>query len=185
MDIRPQSPRFALKAATAEAHERLDALFSRFDLGSRAAYGDFLLAQAGAFASVEAALHRAGAAALIPDWADRRRATALETDLAAMNLAPPAALTSPVFEGEAAILGGVYVLEGSRLGGAMLVRTVADGLPKTFLSPGNPAAWRAFVAGLDERLSSPAALTAAVASATAVFEVFAASARNVLGADRP
>lgn len=56
-----ESARFALRAATSEAHERLDALFSRFDLGDRADYSEFLLAQAGAFLPVGAALDRAGA----------------------------------------------------------------------------------------------------------------------------
>jgi heme oxygenase len=176
------SARFTLRAATHEAHERLDALFSSFDLTHRAGYGDFLMAQAGAFESVETALDRAGAAEVVADWAERRRADALAADLAVMGLAAPDPIAAPAFATEAEVLGGLYVLEGSRLGGAMLVRSVPDTLPKTFLSPGNPAAWRAFVTVLDERLSSPAKLSEATASALAVFEAFASSARRVTGA---
>jgi heme oxygenase len=178
-----ESARFALRAATSEAHERLDALFSRFDLGDRAGYSEFLLAQAGAFLPIEAALNLAGAADILPDWSDRMRSQALLSDLDAMGLAAPAPVPTPTFETDAALLGGLYVLEGSRLGGAMLVRTVPDSLPKSFLLPGNPAAWRAFVTVLDERLSSAASVDAAAVSAMAVFDAFAISARRSAGAD--
>jgi len=178
------SARFALRSATSDDHERLDALFSRFDLTDRAGYGDFLRAQAGAFPGVEAALDAAGAGDLLPDWKARRRAEALESDLTAMGLTAPVAVPAPAFVTEAEVLGGAYVLEGSRLGGAMLIRSVPDDLPRSFLSPGNPAAWRAFVAVLDQRLSSPASVDAAIMAATAVFEVFTLSACGVPGAER-
>lgn len=179
------SPRFALKAATSDAHDRLDALFSRFDLTSRDGYGNFLRAQAGAWFAVEDALECAGADRMIPDWAHRRRSAALCADVASLGLAPPRPVSAPAFADEAAVLGGAYVLEGSRLGGALLVRSVPDDLPKSFLAPGNPGAWRAFASILDERLSSGAALDSASASAAAVFKAFEMSARNILGADRP
>lgn len=178
-----ESARFALRSATSDAHERLDALFSRFDLSDRAGYGDFLTAQAGAFLGVEAALDNAGASGIVPDWDERRRSEALLSDLSGLDLASPSPVPAPEFSTEAALLGGLYVLEGSRLGGAILVRSVPDDLPTSFLTPGNPAAWRAFVTVLDERLSSPADMDAAVASASAVFEVFATSAHTTLGAD--
>lgn len=177
------SPRFALKAATAEAHEHLDNRFSRFDLADPTQYGAFLSAQAGAFFPVEDALEAAGVADVIEDWPQRRRSDVLRSDLAALGLSDPAPVVSPALCSQADILGALYVLEGSRLGGAMLVRTVPDTLPKTFLTPGNPAAWRAFVTVLDQRLSSQADLDAAAAAASAVFEAFATSASNVLGKD--
>ncbi|MGV3579823.1 biliverdin-producing heme oxygenase [Brevundimonas sp.] len=177
------SPRFALRAATSEAHERLDARFSTFDLADAGDYGRFLLAQAGAFFPVEQALDEAGVAEVIDDWPARRRSDALRADLAALGLPEPKWIVSPPLSSKADTLGALYVLEGSRLGGAMLVRTVPDGLPKSFLTPGNPADWRAFVTVLDQRLSSQADLDAAAATASAVFEAFAASASNALGND--
>lgn len=172
--------RFALRAATAEIHERLDALYSAFDLGAVAGYTSFLAAQAAAFIPVEEALERAGAETLAPGWTARRRAQALRDDLAGLGLIVPPALASPVFATEAATLGGLYVLEGSRLGGAVLVRSVAPGLPNSFLAPENKSAWKAFTAKLDERLGSRGDLDAATTSAIAVFEVFERSARTVL-----
>lgn len=177
------SARFALRAATSEAHERLDARFSTFDLADPAGYGAFLLAQAGAFFPMEDALQAAGVSRVIDDWPARRRSEPLRADLDALGLSDPESVAVPSLRSEADILGALYVLEGSRLGGAMLVRTVPDGLPRSFLTPGNPAAWRAFVTVLDQRLSSPADLDAAAATASAVFEAFAASASNALGKD--
>lgn len=177
------SARFALRKATADEHERLDALFSRFDLTTSDGYADFLLAQAGAFFGVEQALDCAGVSKVVPDFAQRRRSHLLDRDLDALGRARPRSQLGPDFAGEAAILGGLYVLEGSRLGGAMLVRSVPAHLPKSFLTAGNPTAWRALVELLDQRLSSEAEVAAAAAAASDVFESFASSARGILGED--
>lgn len=186
-DSRPaaRSARFSLRDATAGAHDRLDRLYSRLDLSQRSRYAAFLLSHAAAFLPVEAALGAAGAGDLVAGWRDRRRGPALLSDLAVMDLAAPQPAAAPAFESEAQILGGVYVLEGSRLGGALLVRQVGAGLPTNFLAPGNPADWRAFTSLLDERLSSGARLADAAAAAIAVFAVFERAARAHLGADRP
>lgn len=178
-----ESARFVLKAATAAAHERVDALFSRFDLTDRDAYGRFLQAQAAAFLGVEKALDEAGVDRVLADWSERRRTPEVRDDLAALGLPLPDATGAPVITGDADILGAAYVLEGSRLGGAMLVRTVPDSLPKSFLSPGNPLLWRAFVATLDQRLSSDEERVDAARTASATFNIFAESARIHLGAD--
>ena len=179
-----QSARFVLKAATADAHDRVDALFSRFDLADPGDYGRFLQAQAGAFLGVEAALDAAGAERVLTDWVQRRRTQAVRDDLSVLGIPLPDAAPVPELIGDAAILGAVYVLEGSRLGGAMLVRTVPDTLPRSFLTPGNPLLWRAFVAILDERLSSEDERADAAKTASAVFDIFATSARHHLGVDR-
>ncbi len=84
----------------------------------------------------------------------------------------------------AALLGGLYVLEGSRLGGALLIRSVPSDLPRAFLTPGNPAAWRAFVELMGERLRLSADVEAAIEGAISVFAAFETSARNISGADR-
>ena len=174
------SPRFALREATSEAHERLDARLSTFDLTDTDDYGAFLLAQAGAFLPMEAALEAAGVSAVIDDWPDRRRSELLRADLAGLGLAEPKAVPAPALSSEADILGALYVLEGSRLGGAILIRKTRNGLPKSFLTPGNPADWRAFVKFLEQRLSSQTDLDQAALSAAATFEAFASSASAIL-----
>ena len=178
------SARFALRAATSHAHERLDARFSTFDLAHPVDYGAFLRAQAGAFFPMEDALDAAGADTVIADWPERRRSAALRADLTALDLPEPVRVLVPALNSEAAILGALYVLEGSRLGGAMLVRAVPVTWPRSFLTSGNSLLWRALVKVLDERLSSPIDLAAATAAASSVFEAFESSASNILGDDR-
>lgn len=175
------TPRFALKAATAQAHERLDARFSRLDLAVRDDYIAFLRAQAGALVPVEAALDAAGAERVVEDWLTRRRSGALLADLEQLGAIAPAAVPAPTLRSQTALLGAIYVLEGSRLGGAVLARTVPDTLPRRFLAPGNPDAWRAFVRKLDEQLSSQADIEDAARAANAVFETFSSAASNILG----
>lgn len=163
----------------------MDALFSRFDLTDRAGYAAFLRAQAGAFLPVERALEAAGVSSVIPDWDQRRRAEALEDDLSALGLKAVAGVRSPMFVDEAQILGGVYVLEGSRLGGALLRRSVPRHQPLLFLSAGTAELWRTFVTLLDRRLNASALVDDATASALATFAAFERSALVVLETHRP
>jgi len=122
--------RFRLKAATAAAHERLDACMSRYDLGCRVDYGAFLQAQARAFIGVEAALDAACADTYLPDWRERRRSDALRADLGLLGLDVPEPALVPTFREEAELLGAIYVLEGSRLGAAVLVCSPAITTPR-------------------------------------------------------
>jgi heme oxygenase (biliverdin-IX-beta and delta-forming) len=167
------SAHLLLRAATRAAHDRVDAAFSRWDLGKRADYVAFLTAQARAFLPIEQAVGEAAVAAGIADWPVRARARLLVDDLADLGCAVPPAdpidLPTP-----AEALGAAYVLEGSRLGGAMLVKSVAPGLPTRFLSPpATPGHWRAFQALLDRRLVSADDCTRAVAGAQMAFDRFA------------
>jgi heme oxygenase len=171
------SARAALRAATAQAHARLDRLYSAFDLGAPDGYADFLLAHAPAFLAVEQALDAAGTDTLVPGWRARMRSQSLRQDIAALGRPIPAPAAAPLLCGEPQTLGAMYVLEGSRLGAAVLIRQVAAGLPTAFLAPGNPAHWRAFISRLDLRLSSAESLAQATSAALAVFTLFGQSAR--------
>ena len=79
--------------------------------------------RAGAFMGVEAALDGADAEIHLPDWHERRRSRALRSQLRLMGLVLPEPAAVAPFRGEAAVLGAIYVLEGSRLGGAVLIRS--------------------------------------------------------------
>ena len=117
--------RQALRSATHDLHLRVDQAFSRFDLTDRWGYGDFLAVHARVLPGIEAALDGAGAAGLLADWLDRRRTAALRADLTDLERAmPPPQPAALVFPSRAALVGGLYVLEGSRLGGAVLARRV-------------------------------------------------------------
>lgn len=170
--LSPVSARTALRRGTADHHDQVDAIFSRVDLGDRASYGRFLQAQAAAYLPVEAALTRDGAGMVLGDWPQRQRGDLLGGDLAALGIAPPPAAGTIGFASPAAILGGVYVLEGSRLGGTMLARSVPADFPRRFLDAASPTAWRSLIVLLEEQLSSPSDRQIAINAACEVFLLF-------------
>lgn len=176
---RPAEPGAAfhgrLRAATRDSHDRVDALFGGYDLSDRAAYSRFLTAHASALVPVE---DWAGCGRLIQDWKGRKEA--LYADLAVLGLSLPHFEPLDWARGEAARWGAAYVLEGSRLGRAMLSRAVPDGLPRAYLaSVHTPGGWRAFLAALDEHAQAggPSWEAAAIASAERVFALYAQAAR--------
>ena len=170
------SARTALRTATAKKHDAVDAAFGHFDLTDPAAYGRFLTAHARALPAVEKALE---ACDTIPAFAPRTEA--LAADLAALGLAMPEPLPLAPPENEAAAFGALYVIEGSRLGGAMLAKQVPDGLPHAYLSAIHPpGAWRAFGETLDraEKAGGPGWLERAIAAAEATFDLYAEAAEH-------
>jgi heme oxygenase len=168
----------ALRAGTRASHERVDAVFGGFDLGNEADYRRFLRAHARAFLPVEAALEAAGIGRLVDDWPQRRRSALIVADLTALG-EPVPATTPMTITGDAAAWGALYVLEGSRLGGAMLARRIGDGLPRGYLGAAqSPGAWRKLLELLASSLYADDLIEAAVASAHAVFERFEAAARD-------
>ena len=182
--------RQTLRAATAADHERVDALFSAFDLQTREGYRAFLTAQAEPLLSTEAELEGVGIAALVPDWPERRRGLFLIEDLAELcscesrSPAAPNGSSGLLLSQEhtdAALLGALYVLEGSRLGGKLLARSVPAHLPKRFLAPPQkPGAWAKLLEMLDQFLYEPARIDAAVGAARDVFLRFEHGAKRVL-----
>ncbi len=140
-----------------------------------------MLAQAGAFIPVEDALERDGVAVLFSDWPARRRATQLKADLQALGLECPLPAGQIRFESTQALLGGLYVLEGSRLGGAMLRRSVPGGWPASFLQPASSASWRDFLAVLETALVRDEDIAAASQAACHVFKLFELSGQRHIG----
>lgn len=145
------SLRILLRSATRPDHERVDALGETFDLASPDGYGAFLLAHARALPPLEAAVERSGF--LPPDWPERRRTAALTSDLARLGLAFPRPLPRPDLPRMAMNLGALYVLEGSRLGGALLARRLAaaqPSAPSAYLRHGEGQPfWRDFLVWLE------------------------------------
>ncbi|MEP9402141.1 biliverdin-producing heme oxygenase [Sphingomonas sp. VNH70] len=135
----------ALRAATAAAHEAVDAAYGRFDLTDAASYTAFLVAHARVLPPVEAALAGSG---VVPTF--RPRAQALAADLAALGSSTPDPLAVTIERDPAAAWGTFYVVEGSRLGGVMLARQVGGGLPTAYLSAGHGSGdWRRVRASID------------------------------------
>jgi heme oxygenase len=173
--------RTAIRVATAADHQRLDGLFEGFDLGDARSYGAFLVAHAAALLPIEAALDAAGADRLIPGWADRRRGGMIRADLAALDLPSPELALFPPLDDDAACWGAAYVVEGSRLGGALLARRIAPGLPRAYLgTPQAKGAWRTFVDALDAALVGDDRIGRATGAARATFAFFEAAGRRQL-----
>ena len=115
--------RSILREATAAEHARLDAQLGALDLGQIAGYRRFLEINAAALLPLEQSLLHAGVHDVLPDWDDRARTAAVLADLAHLG-GTPRLLDAPALANRAAILGTLYVLEGSRLGAAYLLRQV-------------------------------------------------------------
>lgn len=169
--------RAQLRLATADCHRRVDTVFSAADLGELSSYADFLRAQAAALLPVEEALEDAGAASLFADWPSRRRGALLVADLAGLGFAPPAPVGRPWLATPAQAIGALYVLEGSRLGGALLKRSVPPHLPSEFLGGMCSASWQALLVLMDAMLDSSEKLAAAIETARRVFGLFELAGR--------
>jgi heme oxygenase len=151
--------RNSLRAATAEAHERLDGCVREINLADRQTFGRFLLAQSGPVVALEAALEHFGVARLLDDWPLRRRTAALLHDLEYLGLCadpcPAVWLTSV-----AQVFGTLYVLEGSRLGARVLLRQILAAAPSLepatrFLSHGSdPRLWATFLQVLEANVGT-------------------------------
>jgi heme oxygenase len=165
--------RAALRQGTAADHARLDALFGGFQLNDANDYRAFLTAHAMALTAIENALDATGFADVLGDWPQRKRGDAIAADLAELGEAVPPPLPAPPLATPAARWGAAYVIEGSRLGGALLARSVPEGLPKSYLgTPQTPGAWRTFLQKLDEALPLTQDIVLATESARATFAVF-------------
>ncbi|RFB89894.1 biliverdin-producing heme oxygenase [Rhizobium leguminosarum bv. trifolii] len=165
------SLRSVLRAQTADCHAEVDTLFGTFDLSNRQQYQTFLCAHARVVPAVEDALEDAGIIRLLPDWPERRRTQLLLADIAEFGDPLPQPLPPPALHSEAALWGALYVLEGSKLGGALLAKSVPDHLPGSYLRPQGPkGAIRTFMDRLDASgVDDPAA---AVFAARDVFGLF-------------
>ncbi|MDO8409248.1 MAG: biliverdin-producing heme oxygenase [Phenylobacterium sp.] len=179
--------RTTLRTATRQDHERVDQLGGGFDLAKPADYGAFLLGHAAVLPPLEAALDAAPPQDLPPGWPERRRAKALLADLAELGLTAPPPSPIAVPATSAARVGALYVLEGSRLGGILLRRRLAQaqpGAPSAYLAHGDgQPLWRTFLEWLDSRALDPAETHAAIDGARGVFAAFEAGFRHA--ATRP
>ena len=161
-----------LRRETRPDHAQVDAAFGCFDLTRPASYAAFLTAQARILPALEAALDPA---ALVPGW--QGRTAALLQDLRDLQVPVPGADPVTLAPGASSRWGALYVLEGSRLGGAVLSRRVPAALPRAFLGAAHPpGAWRHWLALMDAANPSERAQGDAVGAAKAVFAAFVRSA---------
>jgi heme oxygenase (biliverdin-IX-beta and delta-forming) len=186
-----------LREATRDAHEAAEAtagmrLLLAGDL-DESGYAGMLRAQLGLFREWET--ERRDWLAALTQWRYVSRASSIEADLcrsrfigdtardnAAYTAATPIADESaPTKRGaardEAAYWGELYVIEGSALGGRVIVRRLRElypGLPHHFYAIGEnaPSSWRRFQSLLDDALPDEASQEAAVYAAQRMFARF-------------
>lgn len=107
------------------------------------------------------------------------RVPLLAADLAALAVAMPEAMPLPPAD-EAAAWGTLYVVEGSRLGGALLARAVPAQWPAAYLGAVHPTGgWRAICTAIDAAAANrpPGWRERMVASALETFDLYARAAR--------
>ena len=166
-----------LKEATREAHEGLDKAIMAYDpFADRAAYARFVAMQYRLHHAVEPFYRDAGLARLLPGLEARSRLHRVRCDLADLGAGTPEVSEEPRIsemltqtlaqaragaatagEARARGLGWLYVVEGSNLGAAFLLKAAAGlGLSAEFGArhlAGDPDGrglhWRTFTAALD------------------------------------
>lgn len=166
--------RTRLRDATRACHDEVDDLFGAFDLRDPAAYATFLTAHAMALIPVEDWID---GARLMPGW--RGRKVALYEDLAALGRSLPPFEPLDWRRDPAARWGAAYVLEGSRLGGAMLSRSIGAGLPSAYLSSVHPSGgWQSFLRAMEAQAEQggDAWQASAIAGAERTFALYAHAA---------
>lgn len=177
------SLRQALKDRTSDSHARVDRLLSSFDIRTPVGLRQFLEVHHSCFVRMRAAAQPQGLARLgLHEMAQR-----IETDLAFLGTQPPA----PSAEGIGAIhpMALDYVVEGSRLGSAVLKRRWATSPDPTvqqacayFSMEPVKGRWRAVCLALSRIKADSALATRIVADANTLFELFhtAACARQAV-----
>ena len=157
-----------LRAATASDHDAVDAGFGRYDLSDADDYRAFLIAHAKALPAVEAWLGGIPGLAAV-----RSRGEALAADLAALGEEMPTPMAFDLPPSEAAGWGAMYVVEGSRLGGVMLSRSVTEGMPSAYLGAKHLSGeWRALLAAIDRQPADDAWVAQAIVGARAAFALY-------------
>ena len=178
-----ETPHAFLRRVTRPWHDRVEAAFEAFDLRTRDGLSGFLARQSAALLPLERALERAGVAELLADWPARRRAPALAADLAQLGAETPPWVEPPECPTPCHMLGILYVIEGSKLGGRVLHRRVlASPDPQVraatrFLGHHHERGWSGFLAVLDAAPPAAQAWADLREGAWAAFAAFDAAAR--------
>jgi heme oxygenase len=169
-----------LRAQTGSTHERLDqSIMAAKPFAGIENYGRFLKVQHGIHFDVEPLYHSPFCADVLPDLRARGRIGAVVQDIADIGLALPDVTDPPATESvdmpEA--LGWLYVIEGSNLGAAFLLKYAKKmGLSETYGArhlaeplEGRAPYWRAFKEALNGIDLSASDEARAIAAAEAAF----------------
>ncbi len=183
-----------LKAATRDAHGGLDSfIMAAKPFESRENFGKFVETQYLFHRDLDVFFANETLDGLLPDLKGRRRLAMIEQDLADLGLAIPetgaARFTDETPFDLAQAMGWLYVVEGSNLGAAFLLKDAAKlGLGEEFgarhlagAPEGRGLHWRTFTAALDEISLTVEEEERVVAGAEAAFRAVHAYAQQRMG----
>lgn len=173
------SLRYRLRAATEAEHSLLDRRMSRMLQEQSGGYEKFLALMATVILPMESALNEAQVWNILPDWPQRTRSEALLADLAELDISAPDGGRScshlPLSD-EAYVHGVLYVLEGSRLGGRVILRGLEQAQrrrPTHYLSHGHGSTfWQTFLVQLEGSHAARDNPEAAITGAKTTFSLF-------------
>jgi heme oxygenase len=174
-----------LKTETLQAHEDLEKHPNIIALGegemTLTGYSDVLRRFYPFWTLVEdVAYNRADVKSVLPDIDDRKLSQNLAADLRALNLTPAPSCPPITWVNDLpSAMGTIYVIEGSTLGGRVIVKRVMDQLGLTpehgcsyYSGYGSETGnkWKAFMAGLDACNFTDEECDRVVAAATKTFD---------------
>ncbi|WP_316816217.1 biliverdin-producing heme oxygenase [Pedobacter nyackensis] len=172
----------AIKEATKEAHLNLEkkVVQKMKAIRSDADYADFLKHFYTYFNQVEQAIAPYITTELLPDQAERRNSSYLKQDIEELgsNVNELPAATAPEIKNAVQALGALYVMEGSIMGGPIIVKMLEKfGITKgvSFFSGYGEATgqmWGKFVAVLNAQANSEAEEQEAIDTANDTFSNF-------------
>ncbi|KID55557.1 hypothetical protein JF50_20380 [Pseudoalteromonas luteoviolacea] len=150
-----------LRASTSSVHDQLDKkIMAQSPFDNKTNYGHFLRYQFHLMRHVESLYLDTQLAKLVPDLVARNRFKALSQDFQDLNIAQPAPLpnTTNVAHCHYASLGWLYVIEGSKLGAAVLAKEAEKlGLNGEFgarflagSEKSRGSHWRQFMQGIED-----------------------------------
>jgi heme oxygenase len=181
-NTRETDRRGCLKRGTAELHQAVDGLMDRSGmLSSRSGYSRYLHATLLARSSIETRLVANGVADLYSIWPKRQISHLVERDLVDLEpkTQPQSADTNHTAMSPGAMLGALYVLEGSALGARVIARRVeVIGMGPTFgarhlkQQTAEPTAWPTFLELLDTTKLTAVEDEDCIREASSTFESF-------------
>lgn len=171
-----------IKDATKAAHLNLErkVIEKMKAIRSNSDYADFLTYFHTYFSQVEKAIAPFITEQLLPDYKDRRNSVYLKNDIEELGgqVNECAPINLPVIENQLQALGALYVMEGSIMGGSIIIKMLEKGgITKgiSFFSGYGEATgqkWGVFVSILNQQAASPAQEATVINAANEAFARF-------------
>lgn len=171
-----------IKEATKAAHLNLEkkVIEKLKAIRSNADYADFLKYFYTYFSQVEQAIAPYITEQLLPDYKDRRNSSYLKNDIEELgsHTGETPSITLPVIENQLQALGALYVMEGSIMGGSIIIKMLEKGgITKgiSFFSGYGEATgqkWGVFVGTMNQQATTPEEEEIAIQAANEAFTCF-------------